>query len=275
MNSNPWHEGSGAQSNASIASSPLAALSATLDRDDPAPRPGDPRRRRRTGCISRRGRAPARSAPTATRAAGGRRRRRCRAACGPAGDQFIHPLRVGDEITRNSRIADIKVKSGRSGTLVFVTVHHAIASNARGVALTEEHDIVFRDLSRSMTPTRRRWRRPIRNLCARDRARPGAAVSLFGADLQRPSYPLRSQLRDRGRRLSGLDRARATCRHAAAGPRDASAPTHRCTASTSRRPRLCSISTASASVATRGRAALSNCGRAVTTACWRCRQPPT
>ena len=59
--------------------------------------------------------------------------------------QFIHPLRVGDEITRNSRIADIKVKSGRSGTLVFVTVHHAV-SNARGVALTEEHDIVFRDL---------------------------------------------------------------------------------------------------------------------------------
>jgi 3-methylfumaryl-CoA hydratase len=57
---------------------------------------------------------------------------------------FEHPLQVGDEITRVSRIADVRVKEGRSGALVFVTVRHEIA-DARGVALAEEHDIVYRD----------------------------------------------------------------------------------------------------------------------------------
>jgi 3-methylfumaryl-CoA hydratase len=51
---------------------------------------------------------------------------------------------VGDEITRESRITDVSVKEGRSGSLVFVTVRHEI-TNARGVAVTEEQDIVYRD----------------------------------------------------------------------------------------------------------------------------------
>jgi 3-methylfumaryl-CoA hydratase len=58
--------------------------------------------------------------------------------------QWHHPLRVGDEITRTSRITGVDAKAGRSGTLVFVTVRHEV-SNARGLALTEEHDIVYRD----------------------------------------------------------------------------------------------------------------------------------
>jgi 3-methylfumaryl-CoA hydratase len=57
---------------------------------------------------------------------------------------FHHRLHVGDEITRDSRIADVDVKTGRSGALVFVTVRHEI-SNARGLAVSEEHDIVYRD----------------------------------------------------------------------------------------------------------------------------------
>jgi len=56
---------------------------------------------------------------------------------------FEHPLHVGDEIVRTSRIADIRAKQGRSGALVFVTLRHEIA-DARGVAITEEHDIVYR-----------------------------------------------------------------------------------------------------------------------------------
>jgi 3-methylfumaryl-CoA hydratase len=57
---------------------------------------------------------------------------------------FHHPLQVGDEITRLSRIVHVDAKQGRSGPLVFVTVRHEI-SNARGLAIAEEHDIVYRD----------------------------------------------------------------------------------------------------------------------------------
>ena len=58
--------------------------------------------------------------------------------------EFHHPLQVGDEITRRSRIAQVDEKEGRSGTLVFVTVRHEVF-NARGLAITEEHDIVYRE----------------------------------------------------------------------------------------------------------------------------------
>ncbi|MFM2119525.1 MAG: hypothetical protein RL722_993 [Pseudomonadota bacterium] len=57
---------------------------------------------------------------------------------------FLQPLRVGDEVMRVSRIQAVDIKSGRSGTLVFVTVRHEI-TNALGLAVTEEHDIVYRD----------------------------------------------------------------------------------------------------------------------------------
>ena len=39
---------------------------------------------------------------------------------------FRAPLRVGEEVTRVSRIADVIHKQGRSGKLVFVTVDHDI-----------------------------------------------------------------------------------------------------------------------------------------------------
>ncbi|MGB3042537.1 MAG: MaoC family dehydratase N-terminal domain-containing protein [Xanthobacteraceae bacterium] len=59
--------------------------------------------------------------------------------------QFIEPLRVGDEATRASRIADVTVKSGSTGTLCFVSVEHTI-STARGVAIRERQDIVYREM---------------------------------------------------------------------------------------------------------------------------------
>ncbi len=59
--------------------------------------------------------------------------------------EFLQPLHVGDNMIRDSRIVKVDGKSGRSGELVFVTVRHEI-SNAQGVALTEEHDIVYRDM---------------------------------------------------------------------------------------------------------------------------------
>ena len=63
-----------------------------------------------------------------------------------AGDrvQFHHPLRVGESISRLSRILDVNLKQGRSGPLVFVVVRHEI-SDRGGVAVAEEHDIVYRE----------------------------------------------------------------------------------------------------------------------------------
>jgi len=54
-----------------------------------------------------------------------------------------NPLGVGDEVQRISRIESVTHKSGRSGDLLFVLVRHEV-HNARGLALTEEHDIVYR-----------------------------------------------------------------------------------------------------------------------------------
>jgi 3-methylfumaryl-CoA hydratase len=57
---------------------------------------------------------------------------------------FAQPLRVGEAITRTSRIARCERKTGRNGDLVFVTVEHMV-SGERGVCLVEEQDIVYRD----------------------------------------------------------------------------------------------------------------------------------
>jgi len=137
-----------------VTASSLAALSATLDREDPEPLPGsdvpplwhwlyfNPAVKQSElgpdGHPKRGGFLP--PVPLPRRMwAGGRL-------------QFNHPLQVGDEVTRTSRIADVNAKEGRSGTLVFVRVRHEI-SHARGLALTEEHDIVYRDPPRSDAPS--------------------------------------------------------------------------------------------------------------------------
>jgi 3-methylfumaryl-CoA hydratase len=82
--------------------------------------------------------------------------------------EFLRPLRVGDAIRRESRIVDVKVKEGRSGTLVFVTVRHEITSGSERL-LTDEHDIVYRDLQKAevnapaprMAPSDHGWMREI------------------------------------------------------------------------------------------------------------------
>ena len=65
-----------------------------------------------------------------------------------AGSQFrFHaPLFIGDTLSRVSTIEDVTEKSGRTGPLVFVKVRHEIRrQNETDVALTEFHDIVFRE----------------------------------------------------------------------------------------------------------------------------------
>lgn len=125
---------------------PVAALSATLDRDDPKPGPGTPlpplwhwlyflplhkqSEIGPDGHAKRGGFLP--PVPLPRRMwAGGR-------------FTFRHPIRVGESIRRTSTIADVSLKEGRAGPLVFVLVRHEIANGA-GAALIEEHDIVYRD----------------------------------------------------------------------------------------------------------------------------------
>ena len=130
-----------------ITAAPVRALSATLDRDDPAPVPGtvlpplwhwlffSPQQRQRElgpdGHAKRGGFLP--PVPLPRRMwAGGRL-------------QWLpqNPLVVGDPVQRLSRIDSVTHKAGRSGDLVFVLVKHEV-HNAKGLALTEEHDIVYR-----------------------------------------------------------------------------------------------------------------------------------
>lgn len=66
--------------------------------------------------------------------------------------EFLQPLRVGDESTRTSRIADVQVKSGSTGTLCFVSVEHSISS-PRGIAIRERQDIVYRETTSSAPRT--------------------------------------------------------------------------------------------------------------------------
>jgi 3-methylfumaryl-CoA hydratase len=58
--------------------------------------------------------------------------------------EFMRPLKVGETYTRTSRIADVQLKQGRTGNLVFAIVRHEIA-NEKGIALTEEQDLVYRE----------------------------------------------------------------------------------------------------------------------------------
>ena len=130
-----------------LTAAPVRALSATLDRDDPPPAPGDalpplwhwlyflPHARQSElgpdGHPRRGGFLP--PVPLPRRMwAGGRLRW-----------ETANPLRVGQQVQRESSIQSVTHKAGRSGELLFVLVQHRF-SNADGLALTEEHDIVYR-----------------------------------------------------------------------------------------------------------------------------------
>ena len=130
----------------SVTAAPVRALSATLNRDDADPVPGTPlpelwhwlyflphQRQSEIGPDGhplRGGFLP--PVPLPRRMwAGGRLQ------------WHQQVLQVGDAVTRTSRIESVTHKSGRSGDLVFVLVKHEVRS-AQGLALSEEHDIVYR-----------------------------------------------------------------------------------------------------------------------------------
>jgi len=58
--------------------------------------------------------------------------------------EFHHPLMLGADVRRVSTVVAVKPKSGRSGDLYFVTVRHEVFIGIV-LAITEEHDIVYRE----------------------------------------------------------------------------------------------------------------------------------
>lgn len=58
--------------------------------------------------------------------------------------QFMRPVPIGQAVARDSEILSVEPKSGRSGTLVFVTVRHTVSVNDEA-AIVEEQDIVYRE----------------------------------------------------------------------------------------------------------------------------------
>jgi 3-methylfumaryl-CoA hydratase len=151
-----------------VTAAPLVALSALLDRDDPAPRAGDaapplahwlyflPRHRQSEagpdGHAARGEFLP--PVPLPRRMWAGSRL------------AFHRPLVVGAAVSRLSRITSVKPKEGRSGPLVFVTVRHEV-SDGEGLVLSDEHDIVYRGEAGAAAlpvpaPAGEAWRRVIR-----------------------------------------------------------------------------------------------------------------
>ena len=59
-------------------------------------------------------------------------------------ETFVSDLRVGDEVQRKSVIKDVTPKRGRSGQMILVTVATDL-TGPRGLAITEEQDLVYRD----------------------------------------------------------------------------------------------------------------------------------
>jgi 3-methylfumaryl-CoA hydratase len=130
----------------SITSAPVAALSATLDIDAPAPHAGDPVPPlwhwmwflpiHKQSDLGPDGHAKTGDflppVPLPLRMwAGGR-------------FEFQRPLRVGQTYACTSRVLEVRQKEGHSGPLIFVIVRHEIG-DAEGIALSEEQDIVYRD----------------------------------------------------------------------------------------------------------------------------------
>ena len=128
-------------------------LAATLDRDDPMPRMGDPLpvgwhqilfpRVVRQSQIGADGH-PERGdflppVPLPRRMFAGKR------------TTFHESLRVGDEVRRDSVIREVNIKQGRTGTMVFVTVKTDLTS-PRGLAITEEQDLVYREAAAPGAP---------------------------------------------------------------------------------------------------------------------------
>ena len=62
--------------------------------------------------------------------------------------KVLNPIRVGDKVVKQSTVADIQVKEGRTGLLCFVTAEYNFLVSDE-VTINEKHNIVYRDISKS------------------------------------------------------------------------------------------------------------------------------
>ncbi|MBL4623127.1 MAG: MaoC family dehydratase N-terminal domain-containing protein, partial [Immundisolibacteraceae bacterium] len=65
---------------------------------------------------------------------------------------FHAPLRVGDLVTRHSRVENVTLKQGRSGPLVFVTIEHQTHAGDT-LVLTERQDLVYKQANPKLADT--------------------------------------------------------------------------------------------------------------------------
>ena len=149
----------------------LVQLSATLDRDDPAPRPGDPLPPCWHWLFFQE------TTPMAEVGSDGHPKRgsflppidKPRRMWAGSRIRFPEPPRVGETMRRVTRIASVTEKAGKSGSLIFLGLVHEISTD-RGLAIREEQDLVYRDMppqdaetpAPPAAPSDAVWRRAIR-----------------------------------------------------------------------------------------------------------------
>lgn len=137
-----------------VTASAVCGMSATLDRDDPVPRDGDPlpplwhfmlfaSKVRQSelgpdGHPARGGFMPPIALP--------------RRMFAGARYRFHQPLHVGEHVRRDAEILDITHKAGKTGALVFVKIDYRI-SGEHGLAIEEQHDVVYRGATAPAQPS--------------------------------------------------------------------------------------------------------------------------
>jgi 3-methylfumaryl-CoA hydratase len=127
-----------------VTASAMLKIAAALGMNNPAPAKGDPIPPGWYGAFFPASHGPAEMRPDGQAAGRGivppiplpRRR------LGGVRMSFHEPLRIGDEITRVTEIADVKIDEDQGGPMAVVVERNTISNN-RGLAVVEERDLTF------------------------------------------------------------------------------------------------------------------------------------
>ena len=120
--------------------------------------------------------------------------------------RFHRPLRIGETMRRETELADISIKAGGTGTLVFATVVQRIFTRRRARHRGGAADRVPRGGAggRAQPGAAPRAGAGRRAVAPPHHAGSGAALPLLRAHVQQPPHPLRSALGDGAGGLPGL-----------------------------------------------------------------------
>ena len=91
---------------------------------------------------------------------------------------FEAEIPVGARMARRSTIADVTAKTGSTGNMVFVTVHHEIVTEA-GVVVREEQGIVYREAPKPNASSHARAAQAVREPCEHSRRVTPDSTQLF------------------------------------------------------------------------------------------------